>query len=76
MIGIERAQKAFCIVIENLSGEYDTPRMQDYIDALYLANDRIWDERERLESLMEECYRIGREQKKESENIRRKAVIK
>lgn len=62
LIGIERAQKAVYIVLESLSGEYDTPRMIDYIDALYLANDRIWDEREHLESLMDECYRIGREQ--------------
>lgn len=64
LVGLERAQKAVYIVLENLLDEYDTPRMIDYIDALYLANDRIWDEREQLESLMDECYRIGREQKK------------
>ena len=60
LLGLERAQKAAYIILENLSDEYDTPRMIDYIDALYLANDRIWDERKRLESLMHECYRIGR----------------
>lgn len=64
LLGLERAQKAAYIVLENISDEYDTPRMIDYIDALYLANDRIWDERKRLESLMHECYRIGREREK------------
>lgn len=62
LVGLERAQKAAYIVLENLSDEYDTPEMIDYIDALCLVNDRIWDERKRLESLMHECYRIGREQ--------------
>lgn len=74
LIGLERAQKAAYIFLEDMTDEFLSPqnypgfygkgRLEEYTTSLYLVEDRVFDERARLEKLKNELYELNREQKK------------
>lgn len=78
LIGLERAQKAAYIFLEDITDEFLSPqnypdfygkeRLEEYTTSLYLVEDRVFDERARLKALIDELYEFVRD--------RRKAVIK
>ncbi|MCR4890526.1 MAG: hypothetical protein K5979_15330 [Ruminococcus sp.] len=74
LIGLERAQKAAYIFLEDMTDEFLSPqnypdfygkgRLEEYTTSLYLVEDRVFNERARLEKLKNELYELNREQKK------------
>lgn len=77
LIGLERAQKAAYIFLEDMTDEFLSPqnypdfygkgRLEEYTTSLYLVEDRVFDERARLEKLKNELYELNREQKEAEE---------
>ena len=73
LTGLERAQKSAYIFLEDIADEflsptnypefYGKPRLDDYTTALYLVEDRVFDERTRLEKLKNELLEVIRAQK-------------
>lgn len=74
LIGLERAQKAAYIFLEDMTDEFLSPqsypdfygkgRLEEYTTSLYLVEDRVFDERARLEKLKNELFEAIRAQKK------------
>ena len=72
-----RAQKAAYIFLEDMTDEFLSPqnypdfygkeRLEEYTTSLYLVEDRVFDERARLEKLKNELYELNREQKEARE---------
>ena len=77
LMGLERAQKAAYIFLEDMKDEFLSPqnypdfygkeRLEEYTTSLYLVEDRVFDERARLEKLKNELYELNREQKEARE---------
>lgn len=74
LMGLERAQKAAYIFLEDMTDEFLSPqnypdfygkgRLEEYTTSLYLVEDRVFDERARLEKLKNELFEAIRAQKK------------
>lgn len=77
LIGLERAQTAAHIFLEDMTDEFLSPqscpdfygkgRLEEYTTSLYLVEDRVFNERARLEKLKNELYELNREQKEARE---------
>ena len=82
LIGLERAQKAAYIFLADMTDEFLSPqnypnfygkgRLEEYTTSLYLVEDRVFDERTRLEKLKNELCELNREQKEAREAPPRK----
>lgn len=82
LIGLERAQTAAYIFLEDMTDEFLSPqsypdfygkgRLEEYTTSLYLVEDRVFNERARLEKLKNELYELNREQKEAREAPPRK----
>lgn len=75
LVGIERAEKAVLLVFENYHGDVNAlalpsliSRFEDYEAALALSTDRIFYEREKLETLVNELYELHK-------NIRKAVAV-
>jgi len=76
LLGLERSQTAAYILLEDLTDEilspgkhpefYGKPRLEEYSTALYLVEDRVFSERARLRTLIDELYELVRDRRKEA----------
>lgn len=76
LLGLERSQKAAYIFLEDLTDEFLSPkaypnfygksRLEGYTDGLYLVEDRVFSERERLRALIDELFELARARRKEA----------
>ena len=86
LVGLERAQKAAYIFLEDMTDEFLSPqnypdfygkgRLEEYTTSLYLVEDRVFDERARLEKLKNELYELNRELKEAEEAPPEKLLTK
>lgn len=58
LAGLRMAQTTAYLLLEQLSNEKTNSITRDYIDGLYLTEDRIFDERKKFEALIEELGTI------------------
>lgn len=86
LLGLERSQTAAYILLEDLTDEflspgkhpefYGKPRLEEYSTALYLVEDRVFSERARLRTLIDELYELVRDRRKEATAPPRKTFNK
>ena len=69
LAGFEKAMSTVCVILElmsdeclsdNPSTEIITSRLETFINALYLAEDRLFDEKKQIISLTNELYTISK----------------